>query len=85
VSTHSGATQWRVDCDCLPEVAEARHTQPWERMHSQVSKRNAGYFIEEARLNGDFSKAELRRRVEQTDGTIVVCNSCGKLKEVGES
>jgi hypothetical protein len=53
-------------------------------MHSQVSKRNAEYFISEDRLaDDDITEAELRKRVEQAHGTIVVCNVCGSIKEVG--
>jgi rubrerythrin len=78
----SGARQWRVDCDCAPEVARQRHSQEWERMHSQVSKANAAYFIEEDRIDQDISEGELRKRVDQADGTIVVCNVCGTMREV---
>lgn len=79
---HSGARQWRHDCDCAPEVAEARHTQQWERMHSQVSKANAEHFISEGRIDRDISEAELRSLVEDADGTVIVCNVCGSLKVV---
>ena len=80
--SHSGARQWRYDCDCNPEVAEARHSQEWQRMHSQVSRANAEYFITEDRLKCDINESELRRRVKNADGTPIVCNACGKLKEV---
>lgn len=80
---HSGARQWRADCDCAPDVAAERRTQKWERMHSQVSKANAKYFVSENRIDKDISQGELRQRVNQADGTVLVCNVCGKLKEVG--
>ncbi|KAA9399692.1 hypothetical protein [Haloarcula sp. CBA1129] len=80
--SQSGARQWRVECDCIPEVAEARDTQHWERMHSQVSKANAGHFVSENRLAADLDEDELRQRHEQAHGALVVCNVCGKLKEV---
>lgn len=80
----SGARQWRYDCDCLPEVADERRTQEWQRMHSQVSKANAGYFISEGRLAADLDKSELRERVDQADGTLIACNVCGTLREVGQ-
>jgi hypothetical protein len=51
-------------------------------MHSQVSKGNAKYFISEGRIDTDISQGELRQRVTQTDGTVLVCNVCGALKEV---
>lgn len=79
---HSGARQWRVDCECEPTVAEARDHQPWQRMHSQVSQRNAEYFISEDRIREDLTEQELRRRHEQCDGSLVVCNVCGRIKEV---
>lgn len=76
----SGARQWRLDCTCLPEVAEARHTQNWERMHSQVSKNNCGYFISERRVDTKaWSEAALRRLVGRHD-TVAVCNPCGSVK-----
>lgn len=80
---HSGARQWRADCDCAPDVAAERRTQKWERMHSQVSKANAKHFISEGRIDKDISQEGLRQRVNQADGTVLVCNVCGKLKEVG--
>jgi rubrerythrin len=52
-------------------------------MHSQVSKANAKYFVSENRIDKDISQGELRQRVNQADGTVLVCNVCGKLKEVG--
>jgi hypothetical protein len=51
-------------------------------MHSQVSERNAEYFISEDRLKSDLDEYDLRCRLEQADGTLVVCNVCGSLKEV---
>lgn len=81
--TQSGATQWRYDCDCAEAVAEERHTQQWQRMHSQVSKANAKYFIEEDRLATDMTQYELRDMVDTASGTIIVCNVCGKIKEAG--
>lgn len=81
-SSHSGARQWRVDCDCVPEVAEERRIQPWERMHSEVSRSNASYFIEEDRLDEDLSEDDLLDRLKAADGTLVCCNVCGDLKEV---
>lgn len=82
--THSGARQWRVECECRPELAEARDTQEWERMHSQVSQANAKFFISEDRLrDDDWTPGQLKQRVQESDGTIVVCNVCGRLKEVG--
>ncbi|MDG5778946.1 hypothetical protein VB773_01370 [Haloarculaceae archaeon H-GB2-1] len=80
--SHSGARQWRVDCECVPEVAEQRDSQKWQRMHSQVSKRNATYFISEDRLAEDISESELRERLERIDGALVACNVCGSLKRV---
>jgi hypothetical protein len=53
-------------------------------MHSQVSKANAGYFISEGRLAADLDKSELRERVDQADGTLIACNVCGTLREVGQ-
>jgi len=52
-------------------------------MHSQVSKANAKYFISENRIDKDISQEGLRKRVNQAGGTVLVCNVCGKLKEVG--
>jgi len=51
-------------------------------MHSQVSRTNATYFIQEERLDEDLSEDELLERLEEGDGTLVCCNSCGDLKEV---
>lgn len=80
--TQSGARQWRHPCDCAPEVAEERDSQPWERMHSQVSQANAEYFIAEDRLAADLDEQELRKRHRQADGKLIVCNVCGRIKEV---
>lgn len=74
--THSGARQWRVKCECGLEDAE--HL----RMHSQVSQANLSYFITEDRLAADLTESELRSRYEEADGTLIVCNECGDLKEV---
>ncbi len=74
--SHSGARQWRVSCDCADQKVDGK------RMHSQVSKRNAEYFIIEDRLAADLDEDELVQRHEQADGALVACNVCGSLKEV---
>jgi len=52
-------------------------------MHSQVSGRNASYFISEDRLRrDDVDAGDLEEIVRETDGSIIVCNRCGRLKEV---
>lgn len=52
-------------------------------MHSQVSVANAEYFIDEDRLRrDDLDAAGLEAMVEDTDGSIICCNVCGRLKEV---
>jgi hypothetical protein len=52
-------------------------------MHSQVSGRNASYFISEGRLcRDDVDAGDLEEMVLETDGSIIVCNRCGRLKEV---
>lgn len=80
---HSGARQHRAECDCLPEVAEERHSQPWVRMHSQVSKANHEFFISEGRVDDSLTAEDLLERWEEADGTLIVCNVCGSIKEVG--
>jgi hypothetical protein len=79
---YSGARQWRHDCDCAPEVAAERTSQKWERMHSQISKANVGYFTKENRVDEDINHLELRRRHSKVEGTLIVCNVCGDIKEV---
>lgn len=55
-------------------------------MHSQVSVANAEYFIDEDRLRrDDLDAAGLEAMVEDTDGSIICCNVCGRLKEVEAS
>jgi hypothetical protein len=52
-------------------------------MHSQVSVANASYFISEDRLRrDDLDAGDLKGWVRETDGSIIVCNSCGQLTEV---
>lgn len=75
-ATHSGARQWRVAC---PECGPAKQSTD-KRMHSQVSDANLSYFIDEGRV--DVSREALRRRFEAADGTLVVCNNCGHIREV---
>ncbi|MDS0280648.1 hypothetical protein [Haloarcula onubensis] len=74
--SHSGARQWRVSCPCAAEKVDGK------RMHSQVSKANAEYFVTEDRLAADLDEEELRERHDRADGALVACNVCGKLKEV---
>ena len=81
--SQSGARQWRLDCTCHPEVAEQRHSQEWERMHSEVSLRNAGYFIEEDRVPDDVTEADLKAWKENYD-SVVVCNPCGNIKGIDD-
>jgi hypothetical protein len=50
-------------------------------MHSQVSARNASYFIEESRIDEDLDESDLIERVEQADGSLIACNVCGALRE----
>lgn len=76
---HSGARQWRYDCTCSPEVAEARHSQEWQRMHSEVSRANAEYFVSEDRVDGDVEEADLVELVQEY-AHVIVCNVCGDLK-----
>lgn len=71
---HGGARQWRVVCD---ECGES--TPGGKRMHSQVSRSNLTYFVEEGRV--DLSTAELRERHSETDGALLVCNNCGTIRE----
>jgi hypothetical protein len=53
-------------------------------MHSQVSVANASYFLSEDRLRcDDVDAGDLTEMVRATDGSIIVCNSCGQLTEVG--
>lgn len=77
----SGATQWRLDCLCAPAVAEQRHTQPWERMHSEVSYNNRRFFIDERRVPVSVSKSDLKDLLDQHE-TVVVCNVCGSVKAI---
>jgi len=85
MSLHSGARQWRHDCECAPDVAAERTTQEWERMHSQVSEANAEYFVTEERLEGKIDAEDLRKIVRETEGSILACNVCGRIKEVDSS
>lgn len=78
----SGARQWRHDCDCLPEVAEERHSQEWERMHSEISQRNLEYFVEENRVGDGVDVEDLERIYQQADGHVLVCNVCGTIRVV---
>lgn len=82
VSVHSGARQWRHECDCAPDVAAERETQEWERMHSQVSEANAEHFVSEERLENELDAEDLREMVRETSGSIIACNVCGRIKEV---
>lgn len=74
----SGATQWRHDCTC----AEARQSQPWERMHSEVSRANAQYFVEGDRVGDAVTEADLYDFLDRHDHAIV-CNVCGTIKGLG--
>ncbi len=79
----SGARQWRYECECLPEVADARHSQKWERMHSEVSSRNLEYFIDEGRVGDALDVEGLRWIYEEAgDSHVIVCNCCGIIKVV---
>jgi hypothetical protein len=74
---HSGATQWRVICDhCGNPVSDCL------RMHSQISKSNLTYFIEEDRLREDLDESDLLERYQRAAGALVVCNNCGTIREV---
>lgn len=77
-----GATQWRHECDCLPEVAEERITQKWFRMHSEVSFANVSFFISEGRVADDVTEEELLMLKEQFDH-VIVCNVCQSIKGLG--
>jgi hypothetical protein len=85
MTVHSGARQWRHDCECAPDVAAERTHQEWERMHSQVSEANAEYFVSEERLEGELDAEDLREMVRETEGTMLACNVCGRIKEVDSS
>lgn len=77
MSLSSGARQWRHDCECSAHDSKV--------MHSQVSSANADYFIDEDRLrDDDLDAADLREKVRETTGSIIVCNVCGRQKTVDE-
>jgi len=74
MSQSSGAPQWRhicEECGC--------------KMHSEVTAHNAVYFIDEGRVDGEVSEEDLRERLDETDGNLIVCNYCGSLSTVNES
>jgi len=80
--SHSGARQWRHYCQCLEGNRSPGSTKE-HRMHSQVSVANASYFISEDRLRrDDLDAGDLEEMIRETDGSIIVCNRCGRLKEV---
>jgi len=80
--SHSGARQWRHYFECL-EGNRSPGSDKEHRMHSQVSQRNASYFISEDRLaRDDLDAGDLEQMVRETDGSIIACNRCGRLKEV---
>ena len=80
--SHSGARQWRHYCQCL-KGSRSPGSSKKHRMHSQVSVANASYVISEGRLRrDDLDAGDLTEMVQATDGSIIVCNSCGQLKEV---
>lgn len=83
--SRSGARQWRHRCDCHPEVAEERHSQHWERMHSEVSYNNKAYFISENRVGEDVTEADLKQLLEELESgeSLLCCNCCGALRVVG--
>jgi len=73
---HSGARQYRHGCECADSDRQI--------MHSEVSQANAEFFISENRLrNADLDEDDLRDILEGTSGSIIVCNPCGRIKEVG--
>jgi len=74
---HSGAQQWRVTCEYCGNPVSDRL-----RMHSQVSRANLSYFIEEDRLRRDLDESALLERYQRADGALVVCNNCGTIREV---
>lgn len=84
VGVRSGATQWRHDCDCHPDLAEARDSQHWERIHSEVSKANAEFFIKESRVDDDVFEADLRDLVDEHEH-VLVCNLCSSIKTLDNS
>ena len=82
MSFHSGARQWRHDCECAPDVAAERTDQEWERMHSEVSEANAEYFVNEERSEAELDAEGLRDIFRETEGSIIACNVWGRLKEL---
>lgn len=73
---HSGARQWRHPCDCGNSEIGSR------RMHSEVSKNNASYFISESRVGENISEDDLRGMLGRADGSLICCNHCGALRVV---
>lgn len=73
----SGAAQWRVACeDCgNPDI-------DYRRMHSEVSRNNHEYFIEEERVPDSVTADQLLAMLERAAGAIIVCNNCGTIREV---
>lgn len=74
---HSGARQWRHPCETCgnPDVG-------YRRMHSKISKNNHKYFISENRVGPEVTADELLDMVNRADGSVIVCNNCGVIREV---
>lgn len=77
----SGARQWKHDCRCNENVAEQRRVNKWIRMHSEVSKSNASYFISEDRVGDAVDEDDLLDLLDRHKH-IIVCNVCGAIKAI---
>lgn len=78
VSVYSGgAAQWRHPCeDCGNPDTGLR------RMHSEVSRYNHEYFIDEDRVAEHVTADQLLAMLDRADGALIVCNNCNTIREV---
>lgn len=56
-------------------------------MHSQVSRNNRQYFLEEDRVTDDVDLNQLDgwlQEADDTDAAVLVCNQCRRVKLVGD-
>jgi len=77
----AGAKQWRLPCEHLNDMTAER------AMHSEVSLANADKWADEERTpkqRGDgprhVGQARLTKLLQHYDATVVVCNSCRRIK-----
>lgn len=72
-------SQWKHDCDCCEAVAEARDTNKWVRMHSELREYNSDYFA--WKMDGT-TESELLEILSEHDGRVIICNCCHSIKTV---